>query len=245
MPSLAGRVLLASAVSAGVVAAAAAIPAVAYAGPGAAALAGDHQGARDVIVMLRNQHTDLSITKGGRSPRVDAVQRDEAPVMATAQRSGVHNVHGFKTVNAFSGQATPAQIAALSADPAVQAVYPDLPITRKPAGTGPAAAGPKAAPNAAAPNAAPPAGVCPTDPAKPLLEPEALQTTNTAFSTRPRRRRSRSPPAPGVKVAWLADGIDINNPDFIRPDGSHVFVDYQDFSGEGPNAPERRRRGVR
>src|SRR5262249_22566171 len=36
---------------------------------------------------------------------------------------------------------------------------------------------------------------------------------------------------------WLADGIDINNPDFIRVDGSHVFVDYQDFSGEGPDAP--------
>ena len=37
-------------------------------------------------------------------------------------------------------------------------------------------------------------------------------------------------------VAFLADGLDINNPDFIRADGSHVFIDYQDFSGEGPNA---------
>src|SRR4051794_16459585 len=181
MPSLAGRVLLASAVSAGVVAAAA-IPAVAYAGPGSPALAGDHQGARNVIVMLRNQHTDLSITKGTRSPRVDAVQHDEAPLMATAQRSGVRNVQGFKTVNAFTGQATPAQIAALSADPAVQAVYPDLPIARRPATTDPAAVGPKAAAPKAAP-AAPPAGICPADPAKPLLEPEALQTTSTAFST--------------------------------------------------------------
>jgi hypothetical protein len=38
-------------------------------------------------------------------------------------------------------------------------------------------------------------------------------------------------------VAFFADGVDINNPDFIRPDGSHVFIDYQDFTGAGPNAP--------
>jgi hypothetical protein len=40
-----------------------------------------------------------------------------------------------------------------------------------------------------------------------------------------------------VKVAFIADGVDVNNPDFIRKDGSHVLIDYQDFSSDGVNAP--------
>jgi hypothetical protein len=41
-----------------------------------------------------------------------------------------------------------------------------------------------------------------------------------------------------VKVAFLADNMDPNFPDFIRPDGSHVFVDFKDFSGDGPNTTD-------
>ena len=48
---------------------------------------------------------------------------------------------------------------------------------------------------------------------------------------------ARASPASGVKVGFIADGLDINNTDFIRPDGSHVFVDYKDFSGEGTAVP--------
>src|SRR5947209_3868656 len=41
----------------------------------------------------------------------------------------------------------------------------------------------------------------------------------------------------GIKVGIIADGIDPTNPDLIRGDGTHVIVDYQDFSGSGPNTP--------
>jgi hypothetical protein len=41
----------------------------------------------------------------------------------------------------------------------------------------------------------------------------------------------------GIKVGIIADGIDPNNPDLIRPGGQHVIFDYQDFSGFGVGAP--------
>ena len=35
-------------------------------------------------------------------------------------------------------------------------------------------------------------------------------------------------------MAWIADGLDPNNPDFIR-NGKSIFKDYVDFSGDGPD----------
>ena len=103
----------------------------------------------------------------------------------------------------------------------------------------PAPANPPAAATHGASAGAAPSGqaVCPSDPSKPLLEPEALQTTHTAFSDPATPQAQNLDTGAGVKVAFFADGLDINNPDFIRADGSHVITDYQDFSGDGLAAP--------
>jgi hypothetical protein len=230
MPFVPRRVLMASALSAGIV-----VTTLGSTNADAAIGQGSPANAKlptqNVIVVLRNQHNDLAITKGQqRGPRIDAAARDQAPLMANAQRSGARNVHGFKTLNGFAATVTPEQAAQLSADPAVQGVFPDLQVRRRLPDA--RTAGPAAGTKAAAAGS-----ICPTDPAKPLLEPEALQTTHTAFADPAVQQAQSLVDGNGVKVAWLADGMDPNNPDFIRADGSHVFVDFQDFSGEGPNAP--------
>src|SRR2546429_471205 len=76
-----------------------------------------------------------------------------------------------------------------------------------------------------------------TAPRKAIREPEALQSTRTAFDGPEVPSAQELAPGKGVTVAFIADGLDPNLTDFTRADGSKVIVDYQDFSGEGPNSP--------
>jgi hypothetical protein len=187
-----------------------------------------NQPTRNVIVVLHNQHTNLTIQKGRLSARTSADRGDQAPLIAHAKTYGVRNLHGFDSINAFSATVTATQASQLAADPSVAGIFADLPI-RKAA----AVSADKPVKAAAASGTDPQSGICPSDPAKPLLEPEALQVTNTAFTDPSTPQAQDIVDGSGIKVAFIADGLDINNPDFIRADGSHVFVDYQDFSGDG------------
>ncbi len=222
-----GKVVLITGVSAALVVASAGF---AQAAPAtAAAPSASATKTSNVIVVLRNQHTDLTLAKGNHtSPRRSAYHADQAAVIGAAESDGAHNVRGFDTVNAVAATVTPAQAGALATDPAVAAVYPDLPIKATPPATDTPAAGVASGHSTAAKSQ-----ICPSDPSKPLLEPEALQVTHTAYADVSTPQAQKIVDGTGVKVAYIADGIDINNPDFIRADGSHVFTDYQDFSGDG------------
>jgi hypothetical protein len=190
-------------------------------------------GAQRVIVVLRSQHKALPATRRSVAARVRAVRAEQAPLVAQVARSGGRVSHQYTVLNAFSASVSAAEARKLRANSAVAKVVPDAVIRL----ARPAASGPKARTSATAPNGTPVPGVCPSNPSKPLLEPEALQTTNTAFDEPNTPSAQQLATGKGVKVAFFADGLDINNPDFIRPDGSKVFIDYKDFSGDGPNAP--------
>ncbi len=75
-----------------------------------------------------------------------------------------------------------------------------------------------------------PQQICPSNPAQPLVEPEAREVMNVDAA-------DQIVDGTGIKVGIIADGIDPNNPDLIRAGGQHVIFDYQDFSGFGPGAP--------
>jgi hypothetical protein len=182
---------------------------------------------KNIIIMLKNQHADLAVGKGHTSARVAANRRDQAPLIANAKTKGARNVHGFDTINAYSATVTSAELSALLANPAVAGAFPDRPIATAPV----TKETPEKASSAPVHNP-----VCPSDPAKPLLEPEALGVTNTAFDDQTKASAQKIVDGTGVKVAYIADGIDINNPDFVRANGEHVFIDYKDFSGDGVNA---------
>jgi hypothetical protein len=176
--------------------------------------------ASPVIVLLRDQHQQVQ--SGGQ--RVRIMQADQRALVAQARAAGATHVTQFSVVNGFAATVSAAERQSLARSPQVAAVLPDLPVKlgappKETIGTGKATAAPKAGPSA-----------CPADPKHPLTEPEALQVTHDMDA-------QRMATGKGVTVAFLADGIDTANPDFVRPDGSHVFVDFRDFTGEGTNTP--------
>src|SRR5262249_53998101 len=135
------RALIASAVVAGLAVTSLAWTSATAASPGAAGAAAP---TRSVIVLLRDQHTDLQAAKGMSSPRALAAQRDQAPLLASARAMGVRNRRRSSIANGFAAPVPAAQASQLAADPSVAAISPDRPMPRPadlPDATGAAATG--------------------------------------------------------------------------------------------------------
>lgn len=204
----------------------------ALAAPSAASTASD-----SVIVVLHDQLSATPASRAHVNARRSKASSDQNAVLSRLTARGgskPSKVQHFTAANAFSLTVTPDQAAALAADPSVAMVIPNKKISipvSQPAGA--QTASPKAAIGVPPSNA-----ICPTDPAKPLLEPEALQDTNTASDDPKAKTAQQLTDGSGVKVAYIADAINPDNPDFIRPNGQHVITDYKAFSADGPTPNE-------
>jgi len=181
------------------------------------------------VIIFKNQLSTLPATRATAQQRIQAANAAQSSVMSELATLHAAHVRSFHIVNAIAATISTAEISRLSASPAVMAVVPDAVrhLTQFGRGSGPAI--PRSVRRGhASPSA--PQQVCPSDPSRPLVEPEARTVMNVDDA-------EQIADGTGIKVAIIADGIDPNNPDLIRANGQHVIFDYQDFSGFGTNAP--------
>ena len=176
-----------------------------------------------VIVVLRRQFAGLPADRAHIWGRMAAVGPAEAALGSVIRGAGGRVLHTYRTLSAVSAVVTPGERQRLACESDVAAVVSDVLASPPAQPQVPAARGTtlQAPGNGQA--------VCPSNPSQPLVEPEGLSLIHAD--------QVGGVDGSGVKVGFVADGIDVNNPDFIRPDGSHVITDYRDFTGEGTNTP--------
>ncbi len=184
---------------------------------------------RRVIVVFKNQARSAPASRAHIAQRRAFFHITQAPVVSQMSASGASHIHSYNVVDAVSATVSSHEVSALKSNPAVSEVIPDQVIQLGTPDLGGRSEGGSGA-NALQ-------AAC-TRGGRPQLNPQALEAIN-ADSDVPGAKTASSLGATGagVTVAFIADGVDINNPDFIRPDGQHVFVDYKDFSGAGTSAP--------
>jgi hypothetical protein len=183
-----------------------------------------------VIVLLRDHTTKYTAKSTAQMSQAIVGRSAEQSVASQIRTAGGTVTHSYTLINAVAATVTPTEAKALAANSNVQEVVPDAVIRE----TSPT---PNAAPTSdVQPATTPPPGTCKAHGGV-KLEPEALEATR-ADSDVPGAKTARSLgyTGKGVTVGWIADGLDINNPDFMR-NGHTIFTDYQDFSGEGPGVP--------
>jgi Subtilase family/Peptidase inhibitor I9 len=201
-----------------------------------------------VIVIMKSQPTVVREGTMASARRSAAIAGIQAPMMAELRQVHATHITTYRLVDAFAATVSKAEATRLKSQPGVKEVIPDVNIhlASQQQASAAAATSSKAAKASAKPSVSTSLTphviprACGRN-GKVLLDPEGLALTHTASdSPHAQTARSLGITGAGVKVAWIADGVDPNNVNFLRNPAnpaSTVFSDYQDFSGDGPGAP--------
>ncbi len=182
------------------------------------------------IIIFKNQLASLP-AKGATAPmRISAADAAQKGVLAELRQVHATHVRGFHIINAIAATISAAEVKRLDANPAIRAVVPDAVEHLDSLGTGSGPIFPAIGNHRHGNAPATTQQICPSNPAQPLIEPEARTVMNVNAA-------QQIVTGTGIKVGIIADGIDPNNADLIRSNGQHVIFDYEDFSGFGPTAP--------
>jgi subtilisin family serine protease len=197
------------------------------------------QGADDPVIVILKSHASKVPAASVPTEAASAADAAQAPLMSELRQVHATAIRQFTLVNSVAATVSPPEARRLAANPAVAQVLPDVAFTVP----GPTLAAPGASGGAAGParstsrhlNDIP--GAC-APRGKSQLAPEGLALTSTASgSPAAQTARSLGFTGAGVRVGYIADGLDPHNVNFIRPGGGSVFADYKDFTGTGPDAP--------
>ena len=192
---------------------------------------------RPVIVIMKNQPRVVKPASPASAIRSHAIARSQSPLLRELRQVHAKHIKSFTLVNSFSATVSAGEITRLKANSSVARVVPNVTIRL----AQPEVVSSRRSTSARqvrkadlTPNSIP--GACSAT--TPQLAPEGLALTQTN-SDNPADQTARrlGITGAGVKVAYIADGLDPNNINFIRPNNTSAFVDYQDFTGDGPGQP--------
>ncbi|MGO9974455.1 MAG: S8 family peptidase [Solirubrobacteraceae bacterium] len=190
-----------------------------------------------VIVIMRDQLAPARVGSRAAAIRAYEIRVAQAPILRQLRVAGATEIKGFTLLNAFAATVSKAQRTELASNPDVAEIVPDITIQEPAPVMADSRTGKRRAEQSSSltPNVIP--GACAPN-GQSQLDPEGLSLTNTD-SDDPTQQTARSLgiTGAGVKVAFIADGVDPDNINFIRANGTSAFGDYQDFSGNGPGAP--------